>query len=109
MTTQDVKKFLEKTQGQHGFWLSNHAELIEDQVSSLVNIHGEATALQLINTTDSNASKSIYKTIEHIREAVKAAEHNPNHEDDFFNAGGFFAHWDNYSQAEKLELIAGAK
>ena len=100
MTTA-VNNLLAKTQGQHGFWLTNHADIIEPQVSSLIDIHGEATALALINTTDSNASRDLLK-------AVEDAEHNPKHEDDYFNAGGFFAHWDQYSEAEKLEFISQA-
>lgn len=104
----NIEKFLKNTQGQHGFWLTNHADIIEPQVSSLISIHGEATALKLINTTDSNASKSLYKTIEAVREAVEADQHNANHEDDYFNAGGFFAHWELYTQIEKLEFIGKA-
>lgn len=107
MTTA-VNNLLAKTQGQHGFWFTNHADIIEPQVSSLISIHGEATALALINTTDSNASRDLLKVIEHVRQAVEDAEHNPKHEDDYFNAGGFFAHWDQYSEAEKLEFISQA-
>ena len=44
----NIEKFLKNTQGQHGFWLTNHADIIEPQVSSLIDIHGEATALALI-------------------------------------------------------------
>lgn len=106
--TTSATALLAKTQGQHGFWLTNHADIIEPQVSSLISIHGEATALALINTTDSNASKDLYKVIEHVRDSVEAAEHNPKHEDDYFNAGGFFAHWQQYSEAEKLEFISQA-
>lgn len=106
--TTSVDNLLAKTQGQHGFWLTNHADIIEPQVSSLINIHGEATALALINTTDSNASRDLLKVIEHVRDSVEAAEHTPKHEDDYFNAGGFFAHWQQYSEAEKLELISQA-
>ena len=75
--TTSATALLAKTQGQHGFWLTNHADIIEPQVSSLISIHGEATALALINTTDSNASKDLYKVIEHVRQAVEDAEHNP--------------------------------
>ena len=106
--TTSATALLAKTQGQHGFWLTNHADIIEPQVSSLIDIHGDKTALALINTTDSNASRDLYKVIEHVRQAVEEAEHNPKHEDDYFNAGGFFGHWSQYNEAEKLEFISQA-
>ena len=36
-------------------------------------------------------------------------EYNPKHPDDYNNAGGFFAHWNSYSEAEQNELIEAAE
>lgn len=104
----EVATLLEETKHGHGFWLTNHQELIEDQVASLIKIHGYKTALALINDNTSQAHKSIYKTIEHIREALYQAEQNANHVDDYFNAGGFFGHWGQLTQDEKLTYIGNA-
>lgn len=42
--------------------------------------------------------------LEMLHNIVFAREYNPAHEDDYFNAGGFFAHWSMYSDEERAFL-----
>lgn len=104
----DLASFLAGTVSQHGFLLMHYHEVIEPQVTSLIEMYGESTALELINTTDSQASASLLQTIRAVKAAVFETEWNANHPDDYYNAGGFFAHWEQYTAEEKLEFISQA-
>jgi len=42
-----------------------------------------------------------------LETAVYDREFNPKHEDDYFNAGGFYGHWSTYTEDEKAELLKG--
>lgn len=44
-----------------------------------------------------------------LEELIFNLEFNPDHEDDYFNAGGFSAHWQAYTEAEQTELINTVK
>ena len=46
---------------------------------------------------------------ERLHELVFQREYNDNHPDDYFNAGGFFAHWDMYTDEEREELLTIAR
>ena len=45
------------------------------------------------------------KQREKLETVVFGFNHNPLHEDDYFNAGGFMAHWSDYTADERDELI----
>lgn len=47
-------------------------------------------------------------TREKLETLVFDREYNPKHEDDYFNAGGFGAHWLEYTTDEKIELLSEA-
>lgn len=47
--------------------------------------------------------------LEHLHELVFEREYNEKHPDDYFNAGGFFAHWRSYTDEERAELIEEAR
>ena len=44
-------------------------------------------------------------TIRTLQELVFEREYNKKHPDDYSNAGGFYAHWDLYTDEERRELI----
>ena len=44
-----------------------------------------------------------------LYELVFEREYNPKHQDDYGNAGGFYGHWEWYSDEERAELLAKAK
>jgi hypothetical protein len=46
---------------------------------------------------------------ERLEEVVFDREFNPKHEDDYFNAGGFYGHWTCYTEDEQMGLIEQAK
>lgn len=46
--------------------------------------------------------------LERLYEIVRDREFNPKHEDDYFNAGGFYGHWSTYTEDERNELLKGA-
>lgn len=57
---------------------------------------------------DAHLSLSEYE-LEILEEMVFAREYNDNHPDDYFNAGGFIAHWHYYTDEEREELLKEAK
>lgn len=49
------------------------------------------------------------ETQKRLHAIVFEREHNEKHPDDYFNAGGFFAHWSEYTDEERLELLKEAQ
>lgn len=47
--------------------------------------------------------------LDQLKELVFEQEYNDNHPDDYFNAGGFIAHWHMYTDEEREELLARVK
>lgn len=47
--------------------------------------------------------------VDRLHELVFQREYNPRHEDDWYNAGGFFGHWNSYTPEEQQQLIKEAK
>lgn len=43
--------------------------------------------------------------LDRLKDIVFEREYNDNHPDDYFNAGGFFAHWNMYTEEERQELL----
>lgn len=106
---KQLEQLLISTSGQHGFWLSNHIEIIESDLNELLSKHGLIKACSILNETGNPITSAIYKKIETVKDAVYSQEFNKNHEDDYYNAGGFFAHWSMYTAEEKTELLERVK
>lgn len=104
-----MENLLTRTSGQHGFWLSNHIEIIEKELQEALNKYGLNMTVELVNKIDSPFVTGLYKKIEAVKELVYSQEFNEKHEDDYFNAGGFFGHWSTYTAEEKAELIGKAQ
>lgn len=47
--------------------------------------------------------------LDRLKEVVFEREYNDNHPDDYFNAGGFIAHWHSYTNEEREELLKMAR
>lgn len=43
--------------------------------------------------------------LDHLKDVVFEREYNDKHPDDYFNAGGFIAHWHDYTDDEREELL----
>lgn len=63
-----IENVLERTQSQHGFWLINHKNIIRAALITAIMTKGIQGTVDLLNETDSQLSKDIYKMIETYKE-----------------------------------------
>ena len=101
-----LREVLPRIDDPNGSSFASHAEIVEPVIDSLVDIHGRESAVQILNTPGSETVRFMFELISVVRELVFDAEFNPNHPDDYSNAGGFFAHWYQYSEYERLEFMS---
>ncbi len=69
MPQTQIDKLLDATSGQHGFWLINHREYIEEDLESLLAWHrgGLRGAIVHLNDIDSDFVKNLYAKIDKAR------------------------------------------
>lgn len=62
--TPTMTQLLDRTSGQHGFWLINNFRFIADDLYELLEKHSLRDAIDIVNDYQSDYMKSLYKKIE---------------------------------------------
>lgn len=67
----ELDKLLSISEGQHGFWLVNHLEAIEKDLTELLDNFGLVITAGILNEIDNPITKNIYKKINIYRKEAK--------------------------------------
>jgi hypothetical protein len=59
----ELKKLLDISISQHGYWLVNHIEIIKDDLTALLNHYHLVITASIINEIDNPITKALYKKI----------------------------------------------